>query len=115
MAETNSTPSKSNDIKRLHAAVYDMDCLAQGGFSEIAAIAKLAMSALETPDGYLQPENIANALRTIWGKAYDIENCINCAAEEVGCNYIDPSIKLRYAASRAAREQSAAQSGVSHG
>jgi len=114
MAETNSTPSKSNDIKRLHAAVYDMDCLAQGGFSEIAAIAKLAMVALETQDGYLHPENIANALRTIWGKAYDIENCVNYAAEEVGCNYVDPHTKRRYEAQRAAGAH-AAQSGVFHG
>lgn len=113
MADANSTPSKSNDIKRLHAAVYDMDCLAQGGFSEIAAIAKLAMVALETQDGYLHPENIANALRTIWGKAYDIENCINDTAEEVGCNYVDPHTKLRHEAQLAARAH-AAQREVSH-
>lgn len=99
------TPTPSTDIRRLQAAVYDMDCLAQGGFSEISAIAKLALAAMETPDGYRHPETIAQALRAIWGKADDIENCINCEAEEVGCNYRDPNTQRRYAAARAVREE----------
>lgn len=100
--------SECNDIEKLRAAVTDMDCLSQGGFSEIAAIAKLALASLEHPDGYLHSENIAHALRAIWVKADEVENCINYNAEEVGCNYRDPSTARRYAARAAAREMGAA-------
>lgn len=94
--------AKSNDVKLLQGAVHFMDALAQEGFSEISAIAKLALAALETPDGYRDTETIARALRAIWYKADDIENCINHQAEEVGCNYRDPNAERRYAAHRAA-------------
>lgn len=97
--------SPCNDLRRLQAAVYDMDCLANGGFSEITAIARLALLALETPDGYRHPEIIAQALNAILGKAENIESCINYEAEEVGCNYQDPNTERRYAAERAAREK----------
>lgn len=59
----------SDDIHRLQVAIMNMDSLAQGGFSEISAIAKLALVAMETPYGYLHPETIAQALRAI---------CSNC-------------------------------------
>lgn len=99
------TPTPCNDLRRLQTAVFDMDCLAQGGFSEISAIAKLALAALETPDGYRHPETIAHALRAIWGKADDTENHINGQAEEVGCNYRDPNADRRSAAQRSARQE----------
>jgi hypothetical protein len=99
-AQGTSAPTPSNDLHRLQAAVTDMDALAQQGFSEILAIAKLALAAMETPDGYRQPETIAQALRAICGKAAAIENDINCQAEEVGCNYRNPNTSRRYAAHR---------------
>lgn len=103
--QTTSTPQesgKTTDPRLLQAAITDMDSFSQSGFSEISAIAKLALAALETPDGYRFHENIALALRAIWGKADDIENCINCRAEEAGCNYSDPGRERRYAAEREA-------------
>ena len=36
-------------LTQLRSAISDMDCLSQGGFSSIAAIAKLALAALENP------------------------------------------------------------------
>lgn len=104
MANLNSTPIPSTDISRLTNAIEMMDCLAQEGLSEISAIAKLTLMALETPDGYRHPENIAHALRAIWGKADQIENCINSEAEQVGHNWRDTSTERRYAAHREARE-----------
>lgn len=89
----------------LQSAIYDMDSLSQNGFSEISSIAKHALAMLETPDGYRHPETIANALRAIWGKADDIESCIRCRAEEVGCCYQDPKAERRYAAHRAALKE----------
>lgn len=99
-----SAPSKSNDIRRLQAAVYDIDALSQCGFSEISGIAKLALVALEHPDGYLHPEIIAQAFSAIWSKAENIENCINSEAEEVGCNYSDQDAERRYSAHSIARQ-----------
>jgi hypothetical protein len=52
--------------KQLRETIKLMDCLAQSGFSEISSIAKLALSYLETPDGYRHIDNIANALVAIW-------------------------------------------------
>lgn len=95
-------PTTFDDITRLKAAITDMDCLAQSGFSEISAIAKLALAALETPDGYTNLEIIAQALRAIWVKADDIENCVNFAAGQVGCNYKDQATERRRDAQRVA-------------
>lgn len=61
--------SECKDISKLRATITGMDELSQGGFSAIAAIAQLALVALEHPDGYLHPENIAHALQAIWVKA----------------------------------------------
>lgn len=106
MVETTVNQSnKSTDLHKLHGVIEDMDALAQGGFSEIRAIAKLALAALQTPEGYLYIENIVQALLAIQGKAEDINNCINCAAEDVGCNFKDERLYARYDAQRAARER----------
>lgn len=102
--ETVNQPATPKDVQKLRDTVEFMDSLAQGGFSEISAIAKLALAQLEHPDGYRHPENIALALSAICGKADDIMNCINSEAEQVGCNYVDDALSRRQAA-RAAFSQ----------
>jgi hypothetical protein len=92
------------EVQKLRNAVEFMDCLSQSGFSEISSIAKLALSRLETPDGYRHLDNIVNALKAIWGKADDIQNCTNSEAEQVGCNYVDDAQRRRWDAQRAHRE-----------
>lgn len=92
------------EVQKLRNAVEYMDCLSQGGFSEIASIAKLALFSLETPDGYQHLDNIANALKAIWSKADDIQNCINSEAEQVGCNYADDNQRRRRDARHAHRK-----------
>lgn len=108
MANANSTATKSGDTqvdeKLLRNAVNMMDCLSQGGFEQISSIAKLALSRLETPDGYRHIDDIANALEVIWHKADDIQNCINFEAEQVGCNYIDVKLRRRSDAQMQARK-----------
>jgi hypothetical protein len=106
--QTTNTLNESElvtDPGQLQAAITDMDNLAQCGFSEISAIAKLALAALETPDGHKFHENIALALQAIWGRANDAENCINYRAEQVGCNWRDPASERRYAAAREAHKE----------
>jgi len=92
------------EVQKLRNAVEFMDCLSQDGFSEIASIARIALSSLETPNGYRNLDNIANALKAILGKADDIQNCINGEAEQVGCNYTDDARRRRWDALRQARE-----------
>lgn len=92
------------EVQKLRNAVEFMDCLSQSGFSEIASIAQLALSSLETPDGYRHLDNIANALKAIWGKAEDIQNYISSEAEQVGCNYTDDDQRRRWDALRQACE-----------
>lgn len=97
------------EVQKLRNTVEFIDCLSQGGFSEIASIAKLALSSLETPDGYRHLDNIANALKAIWGKADDTQNCIGREAEQVGCDYTDDDQLRRWAAFRQAREAGVAE------
>ncbi|NDP48924.1 MAG: hypothetical protein GZ085_11175 [Sulfuriferula multivorans] len=89
MAVSNITLPKVPTTKDLLDTIQTMDSLSQEGFSQIAAIASLALLAMKTaaPNDTI---NIIQALRAIRGKAVDIENCINYEAEMVGGNYIDP-------------------------
>ena len=103
MDETTVNQSKkSTDVDKLQETIEFMDSLAQQGFSEIAAIARLALGSLQTPEGYLHLENTVQALQVIVDKAQDIDNCVNCSAEEVGCNYIDEKQAQRREARRTA-------------
>lgn len=105
MGTQKPTSTEADQIKGLRGVVNFMDCLSQGGFSQIRAIAKLALAQLERPDGYHHPELIAHALSAIWGKAEEIENCINSEAEMVGCNYVDEAERRRWDAHAAARQE----------
>lgn len=94
--------SANPEVQKLRNLVVDIDCLSQCGFSEISSIAKLALSRLETPDGHRHIDDIANALKAIWGKADEIKSCIYFQAEDVGCNYVDEAQQRRWDAKREA-------------
>lgn len=91
MADSNSTQVHS--IQALRSTIETMDALSQEGFSRIAAIASLALLAVNEQDRGPNSENIRQALHAICDKARDIENCINYEAEKVGCNYVDPDLR----------------------
>lgn len=97
-----NTPGESktdgNDIRKLRGTIEMMDALSQEGFSEIAAIATLALTALEAPQGYNDLESIALAFAAIKRKAEDGKNCINFEAEDIGCNYKAPDTERRHLA-----------------
>lgn len=82
------------ELRLLRNAVNTMDALSQEGFDQIIAISRLIMRSLETPDPDLN--DISFAVKAIKGKADDIMNCINCEAENVGCNYKDDTTRKRY-------------------
>lgn len=100
-AENNT--DKESEIKKLQDIVESMDHLSQNGFSEIAAIAQLAKERIERLDYYSDLEDVAIALGSIRGRALDIQNCINCEAESVGCHYI-PEDRERLWVERKVRE-----------
>lgn len=105
VTEPPATPRTPDEVDRLQAAVETMDLLSQGGFSEISAIAKLALISLELPAGYQRLDVIATAFEAIRCKAEDMQNCINVEAEQVGCNYTDNARTRRFGAELQAREQ----------
>ncbi|MCL2012420.1 MAG: hypothetical protein FWG75_06515 [Cystobacterineae bacterium] len=87
---------KETDVKKLQDTVESMDNLSQDGFSEIEAIAMLAEQWLESPDSHKHLNIVSTALRAIWGKAQDIQNCINSEAENVGCHYVPEDRERRW-------------------
>jgi hypothetical protein len=89
---------QSPEADKLRSTIELLDALSQEGFSEISAIASLALARMETPGCYHSLGDIAYALIAIKSKAEDIENCINAEAEGVGCNHIDQSHRQRMAA-----------------
>lgn len=105
MAKSVPLSESSADATKLRSTLEFVDCLAQGGFSEVAAIAKLALQSLEHPDGYRHLDNIVHALNAIWGKAEHIQSCISSEAERAGCSYVDDAERRRFDARRIACEQ----------
>lgn len=92
-------------VQELEEVVNTMDRLSCGGFSEIAAIASLALRSLETPDGWRVIDDIVTVLETIRREAKRVENLINVEAEQVGCNYKDEGEQRRWTARLAMTEE----------
>ena len=78
----------------LSAAVEDIDALSQEAFTEIAALARLAVRAIKSGDHDAITDAVI-ALQAIQTRARDGENDINALAEQVGCNYKNPSRRVR--------------------
>lgn len=72
-------------ISDLEGAVTDIHGLAMEGLSQIEAIARVSLLAMQTPDAYRFPENIAMTLEVIWSIAQNIQGCVGSEAENVGC------------------------------
>lgn len=92
------------DPGTLQRAICDIDAMAQEGFSEIEAIAKLAEKWLERPDSYRHLNVVSAALRAIWGKAQKSEECISNFADRLGCGHFDEGLQRVLAAERKAKE-----------
>ncbi|CBJ37102.1 conserved protein of unknown function [Ralstonia solanacearum CMR15] len=81
------------DAQKLRNTVEFIDSLAQEGLSEIAAISKLALLALETEKGNADVESLVIALRAIRSRAEQTWDSIGYEAETVGCNYGDKAME----------------------
>lgn len=85
-------------VQELSGTIEEIDGLAQEGFTQIAAMAKLALLSLEQPDTYknrLGLADLATVLSMIRCTAGDFQNCINVTAERVGCNSVDKAQRRR--------------------
>lgn len=76
------TGSYSRDLE---SALTDIHGLAMEGLSQIEAVARVSLLAMQTPDAYRFPENIAMTLEVIWSIAQNIQGCVGSEAENVGC------------------------------
>lgn len=91
-------PAKPTSTTALESAIESMDAISQEAFGGITAIAKLTLALLETPKGYHQIEEVAQALSTIWSLAERAENTIHDEAGTVGCFYENDASERRCAA-----------------
>ena len=89
--------NKNKDVDSLQHTITDMDALSQEGFSEIVEIARLAIKSMENKDNqhFRDTDDIIQALNVIWAKADDVQNCINCEAEDMGCSYISETTQQK--------------------
>lgn len=96
--------SEQPTIHELRNTILDNDALAQTGFGEIRAISKLALMALETPEGQKDAiEELAVAFEAIWGICESVGGSINANAEQVGCAYKSTRFHGRLRAASEAR------------
>lgn len=91
-------------IEQLQSTLQHIDILAAEQLSNIEAIAKLALLALESPDAYSDPELFAKAFKGIWHEASDLANSIGVEAERAQCaqrdSYTDTASPRRWNASK---------------
>lgn len=89
-------------VDDLQSRIRSIDEVSQGGLSQIGALAKVALNALETEAGSIDFESMARVLTCIIEKAHETENSINGMAEDAGCNYVDAAYGRRIDARAAA-------------
>ena len=80
---------------QLRGAVTEMDRLAQNTLNGVAAMAQVALEAMERPEFYLELEVLAQILSSIVAKARRAEVDINEVAGGVNCSYIDEAMLRR--------------------
>lgn len=95
-----------SDLSKLKNAVRAMDCLASDTLAEIAAVARLALSAMESPTSHPAPETFARLFNVILKQADDTRDCIGRYAEDAGCGYSDDASMRRLDAYLASQKPS---------
>ena len=96
-------------IKQISEVITEMDCAAQGAFTEIATIAKMALESLEHQVGFVDPDRIAIILKFIWARSVDAENSVNSLASDVGLSYVDEAMHRRSDARHKAKKSTSNQ------
>lgn len=107
-----ATPAAGNthqtSTQQLRLTIEEITDYANQVLAEIASVARLALLAMETPACQRNTEPLAHAFSVVAGLAADMQNTINCTAEEIGCGVTDEAMLRRAKACSASREGGAA-------
>lgn len=86
---TNTQPASTTD-QQLRETIDEIDHRAQAALDELINLAELSALALKgTAPGAGDGGALASALRSIGDRAQRLQDDINAAAEQVGCNYVE--------------------------
>ncbi len=97
----------------LRAALDGINAMANEGIGEIAAMARMACLAFESPDTYAHYLNeMAIVLDSISNRASQLMNDIGCEAESVGCTSLTDAERRRGMAWRVWRESVRTEGGA---
>ncbi|GLR63936.1 hypothetical protein [Marinospirillum insulare] len=91
-------------ISDLESTIVTIHSLATHALSQIEAIANTSLLAMQTPDSYYFPENIAMTLDAIGSIAQSIHGCIDGEAECIGCTSPNNHSVARSAAHRISKK-----------
>ena len=97
---TPKTQAQQKQLEELKDSINLMDQFAHDGFERIQAIARLALLAMETPEGHRHMETYATAFDAIFATACDFSNLVNYEAGKSGDHYSDPAWRRRADARR---------------
>jgi hypothetical protein len=98
-----STTEKS--LEHYKAVLLDITCLAKSSLAELAAMARALLLAMESPDFYREPDQLAMVLNSMWRKAMSTGSAVECEAERLAYFTSESGAVRRsaaYAACRAA-------------
>lgn len=82
-------------IDRLRANITEIDSLSQEGFSNIAALAQLAIAYLELPEVEQDKGALKTTIKLIRAQAVEYETIINSEAGIYGCGFNEQAVAGR--------------------
>lgn len=83
------------DVERLKEALDDIDSMCQIQLDQIQSVVNVMFRAMETPAFWGAPTLLQDLLALVQYLAGDLQNYVNAAAENVGCNHIDKAERAR--------------------
>lgn len=90
-APSQTTAPPAEVITQMRTAIRGMDAMSRDGFGSVEAIARLALLALESPEGQRFTEVLACALQAIRDTSRRTMDSISEEAEFFGCEHVDPA------------------------
>lgn len=88
----------STDLLKLQSTLADVSALSRAAFTQIDALAGMALKLMETESAYQWPEAIAQVLEVIRNKSVETNDLVDYQAGEVGCSSPDHAAYRRLTA-----------------
>lgn len=105
MSTLNIDTAKNPDVEEIRDTLITVTDFSSHALVEISGIANLALTALETPKGHQDVNDIAAALIAIWGKAAETNRVIRSETKMIGYVSEDEGRRRRWAARQAFEEE----------